>query len=123
MSLDFYLYQPRQINCPSCRHCIEVSGDDVEIFSRNITHNLGKMASEAGIYEALWHPDRKGWKIASDVVEVLEKGLTDLKSRPDFFKTFDSPNGWGIYEHFIPFVEAVLAACKNNPAATIYTST
>ena len=28
------------------------------VFDANITHNLGKMAGEAGIYEALWHPER-----------------------------------------------------------------
>ena len=28
----------------------------VELFSSNITHNLSKMAEEAGIYTALWHP-------------------------------------------------------------------
>lgn len=27
-----------------------------EVYSANITHNLGKMAGEAGIYYALWHP-------------------------------------------------------------------
>jgi len=27
-----------------------------EIYSANITHNLGKMANKAGIYEALWRP-------------------------------------------------------------------
>ena len=26
------------------------------LYSSNITHNLGKMANEDGIYEALWRP-------------------------------------------------------------------
>ena len=44
MSLDIYLIPPR------CEHC----GERGEGYDANITHNLGRMASEAGIYEVLW---------------------------------------------------------------------
>lgn len=107
MSLDFYLTRTQP----------------VVVFDRNITHNLGQMAEKAGIYHALWHPGEKGWKLAADIVPVLEKGLADLKARPDYFAQFNSPNGWGMYEHFVPFVEAVLSACKKYPDAEVSTST
>lgn len=106
MSLDFSLYY-------------ENDGHQNEVFDKNITHNLGKMASEAGIYEALWRPEEKGWVKGSDIVEVLEKGLSDLKERPLHFEQFNSENGWGMYEHFVPFVEEVLEACKKYPNAII----
>lgn len=32
------------------------SEESNEVYSANITHNLGRMAAEAGIYEALWRP-------------------------------------------------------------------
>ncbi len=31
-----------------------------EVYSANITHNLGEMADKAGIYYALWRPEEKG---------------------------------------------------------------
>ena len=49
----------------------------------------------------------------------IEKGLADLKARPEHFKTFNSPNGWGMYEHFVPFVEKYLEACKEYPDAIV----
>ena len=31
-------------------------------------------------------------------------------------------NGWGMYEHFVPFVEKYLEACKEYPDAVIEVS-
>lgn len=90
-----------------------------ELYSANITHNLGKMAKEANIYTALWRPEEMGAKIASDLIETLTVGLSDLKSRPKYFKQFNSSNGWGLYKHFVPFVEKYLEACKENTNALI----
>lgn len=90
-----------------------------DLYSANITHNLGKMAQAAGIYEYLWSPDAVGaWK-AEDLIEPLAEGLAKLKADPEHFKQFNSPNGWGMYEHFVPFVEKYLAACRKFPDASI----
>ncbi len=106
MSLDFSLKQMQMSR----------------VFDTNITHNLNKMADEAGIYYALWRPEEKGWKEGKDIIEVLEKGLKELKNRPEHYKKFDAENGWGTYEHFVPFVEEVLKACKEYPDAEIEVS-
>lgn len=79
------------------------------------------MADAAGIYYALWRPDEKGYKKAGEIIDILEKGLQDLKDRPDYFKQFNASNGWGMYEHFIPFVESYLESCKEYPTAIINT--
>lgn len=89
------------------------------VFDTNITHNLGKMADKARIYYALWRPEEKGYEKAEDIIQILEKGLADLKDRPEYYRKFDAENGWGTYEHFVPFVEEVLEACKKNPNAEI----
>ena len=93
------------------------------VYDANITHNLGKMADEAGIYEALWRPEEINEEIneekAEDIIELLEVGLTDLKARPEHFEQFNSPNGWGMYDHFVPFVEKYLNACKEYPKCLI----
>ena len=80
------------------------------------------MADAAGIYDALWNPEMKGYKFASDIIPILRKGLEDLRSRPEYFSKFNASNGWGKYEHFVPFVEEVLAACEANPGAEIEVS-
>jgi len=92
------------------------------LYSGNITHNLGKMANKAGIYKALWRPEEINAKYAKDIIKIVEKGLADLKERPEYFELFNSPNGWGMYEHFVPFVEKYLEALKEYPGAEIYIS-
>ncbi len=110
MSLDFYLHY-------------KIDGNAIEVFDKNITHNLAKMAGEAGIYEALWHPERINAVFAKDIINILKTGLVKLKTDPVHFKQFNASNGWGMYKHFVPFVEQCLKACKQYPNAKIYTST
>lgn len=88
-----------------------------EVFSANITHNLTDMADAAGIYKALWRPEEIGVAKAGQLIPILREGLTLLESDPERFKKFDSPNGWGLYIHFVPFVQKVLAACEEFPDA------
>jgi|GEM_PF-689525 len=105
--------------------CAEVKETEYEtdcVFDANITHNLGEMADKAGIYYALWRPEEIGKGKASEIIELLEEGLNKLKASPDYFKQFNSPNGWGMYEHFVPFVEEYLEACRKYPDATIEVS-
>lgn len=110
------------------------------LYDANITHNLAEMAIEAGIYEALWRPYRllDGYRemdyekerefedshkvFARDIISVIENGLNDLKARPDHFRKFDSPNGWGTYENFVPFVEEYLCAKRSYPDAIVETN-
>jgi hypothetical protein len=93
-----------------------------EVYSANITHNLGRMADEAGIYEHLWRPEEIGITKASQLIEPLENGLALMKSDPGRFKAFDATNGWGLYEHFVPWIEEYLEACKDHPEAEVSAS-
>ena len=102
MSLDFYLNQ---------------NGE--KIYSRNITHNLGTMAKEAGIYKCLWRPEESGITKASQCIEPLKAGLILLVTDPARFKQYNPPNGWGLYEHFVRFVTVVLQACRTYPDADV----
>jgi hypothetical protein len=104
MSLDVYLTK-----------------DGQEVYWTNITHNLGKMAARAGIYRALWYPE-EDVKTAKDLIEPLTDGLALLRANEAFFRRFDAPNGWGVYEHFVPFVAKYLDACVNNPDAEVRAS-
>lgn len=139
MSLNVYLNRKIYLSYDKGKTYTE---DDEQVYWANITHNLCKMADEAGVYEAIWRPHRliDGYNIpegdhkaewdfeesqvikASEISELLEKGLSDLKARPEYFQKFNSPNGWGVYDNFVSFVEEYLKACKEYPDAIIEVS-
>lgn len=93
-----------------------------EVFSANITHNLGAMATEAGIYTHLWHPDELGITKARDLIGPLAIGLAKMRADPERFKKLNSPNGWGLYENFVPWIQEYLNACIDHPDAEIRVS-
>lgn len=105
------------------REPFAVETDDGEmVYSANITHNLNKMAGDAGMYDHLWRPDEIGITKAAELVEPLRAGLALLKSDPSRFKKFNPENGWGTYEGLVAFVEKYLAACEKYPAAVVSVS-
>lgn len=95
---------------------------DTTVYDANITHNLGKMADAAGIYEALWRPDEIEITKARQLVEPLRAGLTLLLAEPGRFETFNPGNGWGTYEGLVKFVSKYLAACEEYPDADVSVS-
>ena len=114
MSLDVYLEVKANTG--------NIETEQIEVFWSNITHNLNTMAGKAGIYYHCWRPEELGIKKAAELIHPLTDGLERLKKYPFYFEKFNSPNGWGLYEHFVPWVEEYLNACKKNPQATIGTS-
>jgi hypothetical protein len=113
-----------------------------EVFSANITHNLCRMAHEAGIYEALWRPHRlkecynipendheAEWKFeeensskAKELIEPLRQGLHSLKIEPEKYEKFNPKNAWGSYHGLVTFVEKYLNACYEYPDADVKVS-
>lgn len=103
MSLDVYLIEMQP----------------TQVFESNITHNLGKMAKEAGLYEYLWEPEKLKIYEAGNLIAPLTIGLQALAAFPEKFSKFDAANGWGTYKDFIQFVTEYLDACKKHPNARI----
>jgi hypothetical protein len=136
MSLDVTLYRNYHVSYDGGK---TLEPQREALYSSNITHNLGKMAKEAGIYEALWRPYilKEGYNITEgdyqaeydfeennpvrgyEIIPVIEKGLEDMIARPAHYKTFDSPNGWGLYKNFVPFIEKYLEALKEYPESFV----
>lgn len=106
MSLDLYL------------ECTQPT----EVYWANITHNLGAMAAEGGLYEMLWHPEEAGITSARQLTEPIQKAVAAMKADPARFKKHNAPNGWGLYEHWLPWLERLLAACQEYPDATVRAS-
>lgn len=100
----------------------DVDGNEIEVFSANVTHNLNRMAQEAGIYYQLWRPEEIDCFFARDIIADVERGLQLLQERPEYFSQFNALNRWGLYENFVPWVEEYLEALKKFPSATIHVS-
>jgi len=90
-----------------------------EVYSANITHNLGGMAREAGIYDHLWCPEKLKITTAFELIAPLRAGLMRLTANPERFKAFNPENGWGSYENLVSLVQSYLAACIDNPDAEV----
>lgn len=98
------------------------SKSDDEVFHANITHNLGKMAVQAGIYECIWRPEENGFVRAGQIIPRLKCGIDLMESNPDVFEKFNAENGWGTYDQFLPWLKELLDACEEFPWAEIEVS-
>ena len=124
MSLDVSLMGPArwvECRCPECGNTHERQDRDC-YFDANITHNLGKMAAAAGIYNHLWRPDEIGVFQASELIAPLRDGLAKMKADPDFYRGLEPTNKWGTYDNFLPWIEKYLKACEEHPAAKVEVS-
>lgn len=101
---------------------VTLTATRTEVYDANITHNLGAMAREAGIYEVCWRPDEVGITKAEQLIEPLRNGTALMKADPARFEKYNAENGWGLYEHFLPWLEEYLAACEANPDAEVSVS-
>ena len=93
--------------------------DEREVYTANITHNLGRMANEAGLYEAVWRPDEHGYEQAEQLIQPLRIGLAQLQSRRSHFEQFNPGNGWGDYGLLLSFTAGYLIACETWPDAEV----
>jgi hypothetical protein len=92
------------------------------IYEHNVTHNLNRMADEAGIYKHLWRPDEIGVTKASQLIEPLREGLAKLLAEPQRFEALNPANGWGSYDGLVNFVQEYLHACEENRDADVSVS-
>lgn len=106
---------------PGREPVVAVADEDetYEVFTANITHNLGRMAAGAGLYEILWRPEELGATHAHHLIDRLETGLYLLKNESDLFRELNPENGWGDYDGLVEFVGAYLAACRKWPHAEV----
>jgi hypothetical protein len=92
------------------------------VYNANITHNLNKMASEAGVYDCLWRPDESGMINAGQIIDPLEKGLALLVTKKAHFEQFNPPNNWGSWEGLVMFCANYLQSCRDNPDSCVEVS-
>lgn len=116
MSLDIYLYSPKELKC----ECGKVHSINSELlYSANITHNLNQMADKAGIYEALWNGEENGIKTGKQLADILNPAIRDMDLNPGKYRPFNASNGWGTYEVFVPWLEELRDRCVMYPDCLI----
>jgi len=114
MSLDVSLYIDTDTGGPEPYRS--------ELFDYNITHNLGPMASEAGLYNAMWRPDEHDYTEAGQLIEPLRAGLQALLDDPPRYIALEPDNGWGTYGGLVTFAAKYLSACRMHPKANVTVS-
>lgn len=90
-----------------------------KLYTRYVTHNLGKMARELGVYEYLWRPDEIGVVQAKQLIKLLGVAIDNIRDRKAHYRTFNPPNGFGTMEGFIDFMIDYLKACRTYPDAFV----
>lgn len=90
-----------------------------ELYIANITHNLGKMASAAGIYKHLWRPEEIDLTHARQLIEPLRTAIKDMQKRTWYYTQYNAKNGWGTLKQFTPWLKNLLTACEKHPKSTI----
>ncbi len=123
MSLDVYLVE-KITNVPCICDCghEHTKEERKYLYDSRITHNLGPMARDAGIYQHLWRPEEIGITKAYQLIEPLRGGIALLKSDPPRFEKFNAPNGWGNYGELVSWVEQYLNACEKYTDADVRVS-
>jgi hypothetical protein len=121
MSLNLYLEYHNKLDKDehTCSRC-GAPREDRTVYDTNITHNLNQMARAVSekFYKSLWRPEEvNNCYHAADFIPALEAGLAELKANPEKYEAYNDPGGWGLYKHFVPFVEKYLAACRQYPSA------
>lgn len=91
----------------------------IEVFSQNITHNLGEMADEAGIYMHVWRPEEIGIERAEQLIYHLRMAIDSMKRDKSKYIKLNAKNGWGTYDVFVPWLERYLSACEEYPNALV----
>lgn len=95
---------------------------EINVFDYTITHNLGLMAKEAGIYMYLWRPEELKITKAYELITPLREGLSRLLQDPEKYKLLNPENGWGNYDNLVSFVDKYLKACIQDPDGDIRVS-
>ena len=84
----------------------------------NITHNLGKMASNVmpdgkpyTLYSLLWGGK---YKSCRDLIGKLHECILYMLMNKEELKKYNPENGWGTYEQLLEFTKEFQMACIDN---------
>lgn len=92
-----------------------------EVYTANITHNLGEMARAVSedFYRALWRPEELKATQAMDILKILRGGIQVMETRSRELKKLNPENGWGTFDQLLTFARNYENACREWPTAKI----
>jgi hypothetical protein len=96
--------------------------EPISVWSANITHNLGNIAAEVGLYRYLWRPEEFGIVCAEQLIRPLHLGAAYMHSNYDKLVRLESANGWGKLSYLTAFVNEYRRACVEHPHAIVEVS-
>lgn len=105
--------------CSKRSHVDELVEEE-KVYSAHLTHNLIKMADEAGLYYVLWRPEELCYETADQLIPDLSKGLDNLRRNPEKYEKYNPENGWVSYACLYKFTSDYLEACRKFPEANVY---
>lgn len=81
----------------------------------NHTSNTGEMIEKAcGLRPSAWDG-----KKCTEMVEILKDAIYEIQSKPDEYRKYESPNGWGTMNSTVAFLEEVRENCVEFPTAVL----
>lgn len=92
-----------------------------EIYSGNITHNLGEMANhvicnggENNLYHLLWRPEEHDFcKVTERYRVMIAECLAYMLTHRAELEKFNPSNGWGSYDSLLDFVISLSKELSN----------
>lgn len=106
MSLDFTITENNE--------------DGVELWWRNITHNVNKMADKCGLYKPLWCANE--YESNKDIVEGISSGIKKAIEMRWELEAMNPENGWGSHKDLLLFAYAVRDALIEFPHGIVHIS-
>jgi len=94
-------------------------GYKTTVFDRNITYNLRNMLVEAGLPDSLHSLNGKTCRESQDILYTV---WHELRTRPYYYKRFDSPNGWGLQKNLLPWIRDLYLKSRQHPRGVIRVS-
>lgn len=88
------------------------------IHNYNYTYNIYDMFKEAASKSELDSITSikvlDGYPCA-EVAGILKDIITEMRSDPEHYKTFNPENGWGSYQSFISVLQSIYEDCLDHP--------
>jgi hypothetical protein len=100
------------ITAPQCPHCKAPP----PTWWMDPTYNLRTIFVEAFGGNGIRDFDGK---TAREILPTLERGVADMKERPDHYRSLEPPSKWGSYDGILPLLCEMLVFCREHPDAMV----
>jgi len=94
-------------------------GYKTTVFDANTTYNLRPMIVAAGLPDSL---HGLHGKTAAESQDLIYEVWRELRTKPEYYSTFDDPGAWGQHRNLLPWMKHLYIACRTHPRGVIEVS-